>query len=209
MTASKSERVHDRPLCGARKRQPAYLGETCARPAGWGTEHVGSGKCKLHGGRSPGGPIVHGRYSLAHRQSLAEKAQRFLNDPAPGDLTAELALLRALLDDYVSHFGEGIPMRAEDVQFIASLIREVGAMVERVARILNRSALTAAEVRFLAVRMADILVTYVDDPHRRTAALDELSLAVGVGPEPSAATPTGAPPGRADGPLRTVEEQWH
>lgn len=33
--------------CGARKRQ----GEgTCTRPAGWGTEHVGYGTCKLHGG---------------------------------------------------------------------------------------------------------------------------------------------------------------
>lgn len=33
--------------CGARKRQ----GEgNCKRPAGWGTGHVGTGCCKLHGG---------------------------------------------------------------------------------------------------------------------------------------------------------------
>jgi hypothetical protein len=38
-------------FCGARKRQ----GEgTCRRPAGWGTDHVGRGRCKLHGGRTPG-----------------------------------------------------------------------------------------------------------------------------------------------------------
>lgn len=38
------------PLCGAKKR----TGEgTCTRPAGWGTDHVGTGRCKLHGGCTP------------------------------------------------------------------------------------------------------------------------------------------------------------
>jgi hypothetical protein len=36
--------------CGAKKRQ----GEgTCTRPAGWGTDHPGVGRCKLHGGSTP------------------------------------------------------------------------------------------------------------------------------------------------------------
>lgn len=36
-------------LCGAKKRQ----GEgTCGRPAGWGTNHLGVGPCKLHGGNT-------------------------------------------------------------------------------------------------------------------------------------------------------------
>ena len=34
-------------FCGAKKRQ----GEgTCTQPAGWGTNHVGIGRCRLHGG---------------------------------------------------------------------------------------------------------------------------------------------------------------
>jgi hypothetical protein len=37
--------------CGATTR----AGGQCGRPAGWGTEHVGFGKCKLHGGKSPSG----------------------------------------------------------------------------------------------------------------------------------------------------------
>lgn len=36
----------DKPLCGAKKRG----GGNCRRPAGWGTDHVGVGACKLHGG---------------------------------------------------------------------------------------------------------------------------------------------------------------
>lgn len=42
--------VHDSKYCDGPKRQ----GEgTCTRPAGWGTPHVGTGRCKLHGGCSP------------------------------------------------------------------------------------------------------------------------------------------------------------
>lgn len=37
--------------CGAKTR----AGGQCQRPAGWGTDHVGAGKCKLHGGRTPSG----------------------------------------------------------------------------------------------------------------------------------------------------------
>lgn len=36
-------------LCGARKRQTEG---TCAKQAGWGTDHVGEGPCRLHGGNT-------------------------------------------------------------------------------------------------------------------------------------------------------------
>lgn len=46
------------PTCGARNRQ----GQPCAKPAGWGTDHNGEGRCRLHGGKG-GRPIKHGRNS--------------------------------------------------------------------------------------------------------------------------------------------------
>lgn len=39
----------EKPICGATKKN----GEPCRRPAGWGTDHVGDGTCKLHGGSTP------------------------------------------------------------------------------------------------------------------------------------------------------------
>lgn len=50
MTTATSRSGHDKPLCGAKlsKGKPG----TCRRPAGWGTEHVGIGACKLHGGKT-------------------------------------------------------------------------------------------------------------------------------------------------------------
>lgn len=43
-----AKRPHER--CGARNRH----GGTCQHPAGYGTDHNGSGRCKFHGGASPG-----------------------------------------------------------------------------------------------------------------------------------------------------------
>ena len=39
-------------LCGATRTK--HGGVPCRRPAGWGTDHVGFGSCKLHGGAAPG-----------------------------------------------------------------------------------------------------------------------------------------------------------
>ncbi len=40
------------PSCGAKAKG---TGQPCRRPAGSGTDHVGDGHCKHHGGSSPGG----------------------------------------------------------------------------------------------------------------------------------------------------------
>jgi len=49
--------------CGAENR----AGQPCGLPAGWGTDHVGEGRCKLHGGASPTGKdnpaFKHGLFS--------------------------------------------------------------------------------------------------------------------------------------------------
>ncbi len=75
---------HDRRrFCGARKRQ----GEgTCTRPAGWGTDHVGFGTCKLHGGTTPGGR------KAAAKQEAVEKVALFgaRRDVHPAEALLEL-----------------------------------------------------------------------------------------------------------------------
>lgn len=40
------------PKCGGKLHR---RDGTCTQPAGWGTDHVGHGRCKLHGGCSPSG----------------------------------------------------------------------------------------------------------------------------------------------------------
>lgn len=55
-------------LCGAKTRAPDRHG--CRRPAGWGTDHLGWGRCRLHGGASPSGKVY-----AARLQAEAEGAR--------------------------------------------------------------------------------------------------------------------------------------
>ncbi len=68
---TKMERSY--PICGARKSQG---GDPSTQKAGWGTDHVGIGKCKLHGGKSP---IRHGRYSGVSGERIRESGNRGVN----------------------------------------------------------------------------------------------------------------------------------
>jgi hypothetical protein len=80
MTTADSRPTHDGdrgkprkgPLCGGKLHG---RDGTCTQPAGWGTDHAGAGRCKLHGGCAPSGRIA----------ALNEQAQRLLykHDAAP------------------------------------------------------------------------------------------------------------------------------
>jgi hypothetical protein len=84
-------------LCDAKTRS----GGTCRHQAGWGTDHPGTGRCKLHGGASNGpGPgnknaVKHGVYETVVRERLDE-TQQLIFDAIPADesLALELRILR-------------------------------------------------------------------------------------------------------------------
>lgn len=168
--------------CGAKTRG----GGKCQRPAGWGTSHVGEGKCKLHGGASNGRPIVTGRYSIK-RTALAAKAQTFLNETNPADLTSELALMRTLLQDYLDRFEDNIKLSYDDIERIFGMVEAIGRMIERIAKILNSTALTQAEVQYLQARIVDLLTVYVPDSDKRAKFMAELAASIGVRAEHGAA----------------------
>ncbi len=86
--------------CGAKKRQGSGK---CTQPAGWGTDHTGEGKCKLHGG---GSKPKHGRYSTVKHGRIRELYEKFAADPDPLNLLPELAHVRAILVDFVERYDE-------------------------------------------------------------------------------------------------------
>ena len=91
-------------VCGA----TTTAGKQCQRPAGWGTAHVGDGRCKLHGGNA-GRPIKTGlrsRYAAIRRPRIKELIESFEKDPDPENLLPEVQLLRALILDYVERYDE-------------------------------------------------------------------------------------------------------
>ncbi len=65
MAAAAAGSGHDKNKCGGSSRS----GGNCARPAGWGTNHIGVGRCKLHGGSTP-------THEASAQKTLAERAVR-------------------------------------------------------------------------------------------------------------------------------------
>lgn len=61
----------DRPRCGAALRQSEG---TCKKPPGWGTSHVGSGRCRLHGGNTRTQTVA------AERQIAERRARQLLGE---------------------------------------------------------------------------------------------------------------------------------
>lgn len=67
--------------CGAKTR----AGGQCGHPEGWGTDHVGFGRCKLHGGNTPSG-------RKNGRTLMATAAATTLGLPIEGRDPAEVVL---------------------------------------------------------------------------------------------------------------------
>jgi len=74
-------------------RQEKY----CELPAGWGTDHPGTGRCKLHGGCSTGPKSGELRYSDAVPTDVVEQYEKFAleGDVDIKSLDNEIALMRA------------------------------------------------------------------------------------------------------------------
>jgi len=145
-------------------------GERCQNPAvkGWDV-------CRMHGAGSPknettgGAPPTHGRFAAKRSESLQEKIEEFRGANS-AELWEELALLRAVLQEWLGKVEEIDP---ETVGVILDLVDEIRKALNTINQIQTRSALTAAEVDFLQVRIAEILKSYVP-PEERREALDEL-----------------------------------
>jgi hypothetical protein len=70
-------------VCGGKKKS----GGTCRQEAGWGTDHVGHGRCKLHGGMAPSGR------KAAQRQAAEEAVGTY---GLPREIDPHAALLEEL-----------------------------------------------------------------------------------------------------------------
>lgn len=94
-------------------------------------------------------------------------------DQKPGNLMEELAILRALLQDYLERFEEAIPMKYENIGHVYDMVDSIGRTVERISRMLNQTALTVADLQFIQSRIPDLLIKYIDDPNKRLEFLEE------------------------------------
>lgn len=86
-------------------------GEPCQMPAGWGTQHPGSGTCRFHGGLSPNS---NKRAARLRAEEMKIVSQKIYGEPV-ADLTPEEAILQEL------------QRTAGHVQWLFEKVQEVGA----------------------------------------------------------------------------------
>jgi hypothetical protein len=124
----------------------------CKMPAGFRTDHVGNGRCYLHGGRA-GKPISHGLYSKKLKSTLKDEYDKMVNDPALVDLYAEFALTKSLMMNFIDSIQENIDNSVniwvssnrfgEDV--LSPQAKALISMLETISRIFTR--ITDAETK--------------------------------------------------------------
>ena len=109
----------DKPnLCGGECSD----GTPCERPAGWGTDHVGEGRCKLHGGNA-GRPPEHGLYSETARKEIAEKIESARDQPI-GDITTLVAEVRRAANT-VSKMDAREALTARHVEYLQTRFADI------------------------------------------------------------------------------------
>lgn len=128
--------MSERDICGAKTRS----GGQCKNRAGFRTDHVGVGRCYLHGGLNP---VKHGRYSKIKRESVRQLAEQFEADPDPLNLLPELAQARALYADYLERCESG--GAAWDPRSAKELLAEVSKAAKRIEDVRAHNAVSRAD----------------------------------------------------------------
>jgi len=99
--AALEEKLPDK-FCNARIPTNDEGARYCRNLAGFKTDHLGSGRCYLHGGASGGRPIIHGLFSKKLTSTLQVEYDKLVKDPALIDLYAEMALTKLFVGQLLS-----------------------------------------------------------------------------------------------------------
>lgn len=157
----------------------------CTNPAGYRTDHPGTGACMKHGGKNTEiaiSNITNGRRAIATRNRLKDRIEEYLGQDRAQllDLTKEFATMKVILDEYMTKFpelGEDGYYRA--VMTVQSVVGTLGTLVDKMSKVESRNALTAAQVLYLRATIVDLFVKYIDDLELRERALKELVVRMG------------------------------
>jgi hypothetical protein len=193
MTVAVLEKPHDGSVDNAvdnvgkwclAKTRPGAKYPACHQAAGWGTDHPGKGRCKLHGGKAP---RLHGRYSTVTSTSLQQLIEEHSKDPEPLSMFPELHTLRALTVDYLNRYQENTaavwawyedwraredgkegPMRPKprqvlDIASAAGLLTDITRVVERIENVRAQNAISRKELHRLVDAMGAVVEREVKD----------------------------------------------
>lgn len=109
---SEQHRIERKAICGAATKTREAVSEVCTFPAGSGTDHLGFGKCKFHGGLSPSG-----------KKAAALEVARSIADRRNGEIMTQLDRIRFGGDRAALPFVSPEEALIEEVQRSTAMVR--------------------------------------------------------------------------------------
>lgn len=160
--------------CNGRKKDGTGY---CQNPAGWKTDHVGTGRCHLHGGLATGRPIIHGKTSIhAMRQeikdgTLNDLMEKFIAIDST-DSRQEIAMYRAyvvkvinqqeeLIDAILAwHESNGTKPKPDDlpkISVVARSLKELTDAIQKQRKLVLDTAVSARRFRNFLTNLKSIV----------------------------------------------------
>jgi hypothetical protein len=171
---------HKGPICFRKMKNQPHL--RCTHPAGYTTDHPGTGACKYHGGAKKRPTISTGVYAVQTKKRLKSKIDDYMLKSRDEllDLTEHLAAARVIFDEFLDAFPD-TSSEEYGLWFMRfnTLLITISNLVDKVSRIDSRNTLTAAQVLYLRATMIDILMKYVPEPDMRERVVKELAARMG------------------------------
>jgi hypothetical protein len=145
--------------------------------AGHGTNHLGQGKCKYHGGCSP---IKHGLYSTVVPVAWRASFQAALEAPDPKSMLDHIALIDGVILPGALNRGEKAPTHAGEIDPLRLQLQAIDVKSKIVKRLADteqnrKIAFTPDELRRLIVGLVAVVAEFVD-----ADTLRKISTRIGV-----------------------------
>lgn len=156
-------------ICGAANRDLV----PCKKKAGFGTDHIGQGRCKWHGGNNQS-PLAknwaggkHSQIKTEHPQ-LRQKMEQIAGDHDVFDLREEVLKLRAIME---------ILAERDELLQTARLAVDVSKIIERLHNIEvgRRYVISIENVSTIISTVQEVIFRHVPDENTRHMIAQELS----------------------------------
>ena len=138
-------------FCNARKKSGGY----CSKVAGYGTDHLGYGRCKFHGGSSLSGPNhpnwVHGKYAESLPHNILKHYDKLLQDGKLTELTEDLALVTAMIKESFEDLAQNHQATNEYFKTMGKVILDIRMLMEEMGPDLIPANLYVALETFVEV----------------------------------------------------------
>lgn len=162
----------DTRFCNAPKRGNKGL---CKKWAGNGTDHVGVGRCRLHGGlnQSPSSKnFKHGMRAQIQYPMIVEKANQLRKDRDVFDLRDHIFLMEAI--------AQTILEQASQPHELFPLVKVLEACTKAIERLHNievgrRYVISVETMGGIIGRIVEVIERHIPDPYTRALIAEEIT----------------------------------